>query len=292
MTNSIPTPVEASAPCAPDAACRGGAAPTRESGRATGDEIGKMEVHSLSVAYGGAVALTDVTIGLAAREITAIIGPSGCGKSTFLGALNRMVELTPRARVTGRVLLDGHDIYGPEVNVTHLRRRVGMIFQKPAPFPLTIRRNITLALAEQGVKDKTEQAAVVERVLLDVGLWDEVKDRLDHSALALSGGQQQRLCIARALALQPEVLLLDEPCSALDPISSETIEGLILRLREHFTIVIVTHNLAQACRVADTVALFWQLEGTGRLVEHGRCDQIFEAPCQDLTASYVRGRKG
>ncbi len=252
----------------------------------------KMMVECLSVQYGSAIALCDVSLPLPEREITALIGPSGSGKTSFLGALNRMVELAPRCRVTGRVVLDGEDVYSASANLTRLRRRVGMIFQKPNPFPLSIRKNITLALSEQGVRLKADQECVVEKVLRGVGLWDEVKDRLGKSALDLSGGQQQRLCIARALALQPEVLLLDEPCSALDPISSETIEDLIVGLRERLTIVIVTHNLGQACRIADTVALFWQQDGTGRLVEHGICSQIFEDPCEDLTASYVRGRKG
>lgn len=252
----------------------------------------KMMVECLSVQYGSAIALCDVSLPIPEREITALIGPSGSGKTSFLGALNRLVELAPRCRVTGRVMLDGEDVYAPSANLTRLRRRVGMIFQKPNPFPLSIRKNITLALSEQGVRLKADQERVVEEVLHGVGLWDEVKDRLGKSALDLSGGQQQRLCIARALALQPEVLLMDEPCSALDPISSETIEDLITGLRERLTIVIVTHNLGQACRIADTVALFWQQDGAGRLVEHGICSQIFEEPCEDLTASYVRGRKG
>ncbi|MBI1390623.1 MAG: ATP-binding cassette domain-containing protein [bacterium] len=251
-----------------------------------------MAVESLSIHYGSVAAVRDITLQLPKGEITAIIGPSGSGKSSFLGALNRMVELAPRSRVTGRVAMDGNDIYAPGVNVTALRRRIGMIFQKPNPFPLSIRRNITLALAEQGVRRKADQERILETVLHDVGLWDETRDRLDKSALELSGGQQQRLCIARALALNPEVLLLDEPCSALDPISTEIIEELIVRLRDQLTLVIVTHNLGQACRLADTVALFWVQDGAGRLIEHGVCEQIFNQPCEDLTASYIRGRKG
>jgi phosphate transport system ATP-binding protein len=251
-----------------------------------------LSVESLTITYGQLVAVRDVSLPFPEQEITAIIGPSGSGKSSLLGALNRLVELTPRCRVTGRILLDGEDICAPSMNVTLLRRRVGMIFQKPNPFPLSIRRNITLALPELGIRNKNDQEAVVERVLEDVGLWSEVKDRLGKSALELSGGQQQRLCIARALALGPEVLLLDEPCSALDPFSTEIIENLIAELRNRLTIVIVTHNLGQACRLADTVALFWSQEGAGRLIEHGLCEQIFNQPCEDLTASYVCGRRG
>lgn len=252
----------------------------------------KLGVESLSIHYGDLTALREITLRLPEGEITAIIGPSGSGKSSFLGALNRMVELNGQSRVTGRVVLDDLDIYGPTVNVTALRRRIGMIFQKPNPFPLSIRRNITLALAEQGVRRKAEQEGIVERVLREVGLWDEVKDRQDNPALGLSGGQQQRLCIARALALKPEVLLLDEPCSALDPLSTEVIEDLIRRMRNQLTVIIVTHNLGQACRLADTVALFWVQNGAGRLIEHGVCEQIFNEPCEELTASYIRGRRG
>jgi phosphate transport system ATP-binding protein len=203
-----------------------------------------------------------------------------------------LTDLLPRCRVAGSIFLDSADIHALGTDVIALRRRVGMIFQKPNPFPLSIRKNIELPLREHGVRQRVACEEIVEAVLKDVGLWPEVKDRLNASALALSGGQQQRLCIARALALKPDVILFDEPCSALDPISSGVVEDLIAGLRHRFTVVIVTHNLAQARRIADDVALFWMQNGAGRLIEFGPCQQIFEAPEHELTAAYVNGIRG
>jgi phosphate transport system ATP-binding protein len=251
-----------------------------------------IETQRLGLRYGAKRAFEDVTLRISPGEITALVGPSGCGKTSFLSCLNRMTDLIPNTRVSGRIEIGALDVLSPRTPLVALRRRIGMIFQKPNPFPLSIRRNMELALHEHGVRDRALVAHIVETALRDVGLWDEVKDRLDAPALALSGGQQQRLCIARALALEPEVLLMDEPCSALDPISSGVVEDLISALREHYTVVIVTHNLAQARRIADHVALFWVQDGAGRLVEHGPVGQIFEAPREELTAGYVSGIRG
>jgi len=251
-----------------------------------------LRAESLDVYYGGKRALKEVSLEIPARQITALIGPSGCGKTSFLSTLNRLAELVPSCRVSGKVWVGERDVYAPDVELGELRRRVGMIFQKPNPFPLSIRRNIELPLLEQRRVPRAERDAIVEDVLTRVGLWKEVRDRLDRSALALSGGQQQRLCLARALALEPQVLLLDEPCSALDPLSSATVEDLVASLRDRCTIVIVTHNLAQARRIADYVALFWVVEGTGVVVEHGPVEQLFGAPRHELTAAYVRGARG
>ncbi len=261
-----------------------------------------VECERLSLAYGGKPAFEDVNLALGEGRITAIIGPSGCGKSSFLACLNRLTDLIPGCRVDGRLTVGGTDVLSPETDVVALRRRVGMIFQKPNPFPLTIHRNIDLALRQHRVKRhrvkrhrvkrRGERDAIIESVLRDVGLWDEVADRLHKPAAALSGGQQQRLCIARALALEPEIVLLDEPCSALDPISSGVVEDLIASLRERYTVVVVTHNLAQARRIADDAAFFWMAGGCGRLIESGPCRQVFEAPREELTAAYVRGARG
>ena len=249
-------------------------------------------VEQLSIRYGAKPALLDVSLALARARITALIGPSGCGKTSFLGALNRLNDLVPGCRVTGRVTIGALDVLAPGVDVVALRRRVGMIFQKPNPFPLSIRRNLELPLRELGLRERDELEAVIERALVDVGLWREVADRLDAPALSLSGGQQQRLCLARALALEPEALLLDEPCSALDPLASGVVEDLIASLRGRYTIVIVTHNLAQARRIADDAAFFWVQDGAGRLIESGSVRQIFEEPVEELTAAYVRGSRG
>ena len=227
-----------------------------------------------------------------ARRITALVGPSGCGKTSFLSCLNRLADLVPSCSVSGAVFLDGKDIRAPDCDVMGLRRRVGMIFQKPNPFPLSVRKNLEFPLREHGLRDRAGLDRAVEAALRDVGLWDEVKDRLGAPALALSGGQQQRLCIARAIALEPDVLLMDEPCSALDPLSSGVVEDLVARLRRRYTVLIVTHNLAQARRLADQVAVFWAVDGVGRLVEHGDVQQIFDAPRDPLTAAYVRGLRG
>jgi phosphate transport system ATP-binding protein len=251
-----------------------------------------LRAESIGVSYGSKRALRDVSLEIPSRQITALIGPSGCGKTSFLCTLNRLAELIPSCRVSGKVWIGEQDMYAAEVDPGALRRRVGMIFQKPNPFALSIRRNIELPLLEQRRVPRAERDAIVEDVLESVGLWKEVRDRLDRSALGLSGGQQQRLCLARALALEPEVLLLDEPCSALDPLSSATVEDLVSSLRSRCTVVIVTHNLAQARRIADRVALFWVIEGCGMLVEHGPTEQIFGAPSHELTAAYVKGIRG
>jgi len=251
-----------------------------------------IEVRELSVRYGRHGALEDVSLDLHRGCVTALIGPSGCGKTSLLSALNRITDLIPGCTVTGSIRFDGQDVRDPGLDLRHLRRRMGMVFQKPAPFPVSVRRNLTLPVIEHGVVPRARLDEHIERVLVDVGLWDEVKDRLDQPALALSGGQQQRLCIARALALDPQVLLMDEPCSALDPIAAGVVEDLIVALRGRFTIVIVTHNLAQARRLASYAALFWLRDRSGRLVEFGRCRQLFEAPVDPLTAAYVQGARG
>lgn len=251
-----------------------------------------IRTEALGVHYRSVTAVRDASLTVPDGQITAIVGPSGCGKSSFLSALNRMTDLIPGARVTGRVYIDRCDIHADRRSPTELRRCVGMIFQKPNPFPMSIRRNVQLALREHGVRRRNELEAVTERVLHDVGLWDEVKDRLNDSAFQLSGGQQQRLCMARALALEPQVLLMDEPCSALDPIAAATVESLIKRLRGRYTIVIVTHNLAQARRIADEVAVFWVREGAGEIIEQGPTETVFTDPTDPVAAEYLAGTKG
>ena len=263
-----------------------------QSGPVCCDPIPKIQVIDVSVRYGTRVVLDNVTLDIHKGCITALIGPSGCGKTSFLSALNRLTDLVPNAHVFGRVLLDHKDVLEPRVDVMALRRRIGMIFQRPNPFPLSIRRNLELPLKEHGVRGRTVLAAKIATALRAVGLWDEVGDRLDSPALALSGGQQQRLCIARALVLEPEVLLMDEPCSSLDPISSAVVEDLILGLRGRYTIVIVTHNLAQARRIANYAAFFWMKERVGKLIEFDRCQRLFNAPAHALTAAYVSGTRG
>jgi len=251
-----------------------------------------IEVEQLSVHYGQKPAFRDVTLAINQGCITALIGPSGCGKTSFLSSLNRLTDLIPGCRVSGRIRLDGLDVLPPDTDVIRLRRRVGMIFQKPNPFPLSIRKNLEFPLREHGLRDRDRLANTIETGLRDVGLWAEVKDRLDSPALALSGGQQQRLCMARALVLSPDVLLMDEPCSALDPLSSGVVEDLIVGLRGRVTVLIVTHNLAQARRIADYAALFWVQQGAGQLIEAGTVKQIFEEPHDPLTAAYVSGMRG
>ncbi len=244
----------------------------------------------MSVHYGTHCALREVNLNVPKGRITAVVGPSGCGKSSFLAALNRMTDLVPTAKVTGKVVIDGTDVLqGP---ATELRRRVGMVFQSPAPFPMSVRQNIQIALKEHGLRDKDQLEEVTRRVLVDVGLWDEVCSRLDRSALELSGGQQQRLCIARALALEPEVLLMDEPCSSLDPFASGVVEELIVGLKGRYTMVVVTHNLAQAHRIADEVAVFWIRDGAGMIIEQGAASDVFERPSDPLAADYLRGVVG
>lgn len=251
-----------------------------------------LHAQSLTLRYGAKAAFRDVTLPVNRGCVTALVGPSGCGKTSFLTTLNRLTDLVPTASIEGTVSLGGADIHSPGVDVLEIRRRVGMIFQRPNPFPMTVRRNLEMPLREHGLRDRTALAAKIETVLRDVGLWDEVKDRLDSPATHLSGGQQQRLCIARALALEPEVLLLDEPCSALDPLSSGIVEDHIAALRGRYTVLIVTHNLAQARRIADWTAVFWSDEGSGRLVEFGPAREVFESPRDPITASYIAGIRG
>lgn len=251
-----------------------------------------LRVQDLSVRYDQKTVLSQVSLDIYRGCITALIGPSGCGKTSFISTLNRLIDLNDHAQVSGRIEFDGQDLLRDPIDELRLRRRIGMIFQKPNPFPLSIWRNLDLPLKEHGVRDQRLRRQKIEQALRDVGLWDEISDRLDSSALALSGGQQQRLCIARALVLEPEILLMDEPCSALDPLASAVVEELILRLRGRYTLVIVTHNLAQARRVANYAAFFWMTERVGKLIEFGRCQQLFEAPGNELTAAYISGARG
>ncbi len=246
----------------------------------------KIVIEGLNFWYGQQQVLFDINLKIRANKVTAIIGPSGCGKSTLLRTLNRMHELVPGARVEGRVLLDGEDIFG--LDPTELRRRVGMVFQKPNPFPMSIFDNVAFGLRVNGIKGRAELEERVERALRDAALWDEVKDKLKKSALELSGGQQQRLCIARALAVEPEVLLFDEPTSALDPIATAKIEDLIRELSEKVTVVIVTHNMQQAARVSHYTAFLYM----GKLIEFGPTDRIFTVPKERLTEEYITGKFG
>jgi len=251
-----------------------------------------LEARGLTLYYGSKPAFEDVTLPVKAGSITALVGPSGCGKTSFLYCLNRMTELIPVTRVSVEVRVGESDVLDPRTDIVALRRYVGMIFQNPNPFPLSIRKNLEFPLREHKIKDRGQLDRIIEGTLKDVGLWEDVGDRLHSPALALSGGQKQRLCLARTLALQPKVLLMDEPCSALDPVSSRIVEDHILGLRGRYTMLVVTHNLAQARRIADHVALFWIQNGSGRLVEHGSVEQIFEAPQDALTAAYVNGARG
>ena len=247
----------------------------------------KLAVQSLNAWFGKSQVLKDVSLDVPALSVTAVIGPSGCGKSTFLRCLNRMHELTAGARMEGRIQLDGEDVYSGGVDPVHLRRRVGMVFQRPNPFPtMSIHDNVSAGLRLNRVGG--DHAAVVERCLRQAALWDEVKDRLGESPTGLSGGQQQRLCIARALAVEPDVLLMDEPASALDPLATAKIEELIHELKARYTIVIVTHNMQQAARVSDATAFFYQ----GHLVESGATNQIFTRPKNRQTEDYITGRFG
>ena len=253
------------------------------------DVPSKIDVDSMNFFYGEKRALQDISIRIKPNVVTAFIGPSGCGKSTFLRTLNRMNDIIPGTRVEGRILIDNVDIYKSGMDVVHLRRRVGMVFQKSNPFPKSIFENIAYGLRINGMAgNKAELAARIEESLKQAALWDEVKDRLQESALALSGGQQQRLCIARALAVRPDIILMDEPASALDPIATQRIEELVYDLKKAYTIVIVTHNMQQAARVSDHTAFFW----LGRLVEYDRTEKIFTAPAEKLTEDYVTGRFG
>jgi phosphate transport system ATP-binding protein len=248
----------------------------------------KIEVRSFNFFYGEAKVLHDIHLDIPQNQVTALIGPSGCGKSTFLRSINRMNDIIPGARVEGRISIDGLDLYRPGVDVVSLRRRIGMVFQKSNPFPKSIYENIAYGLRIGGIREKRVLDETVERSLQRAALWDEVKDRLTGSALALSGGQQQRLCIARALAVDPEVLLMDEPASALDPIATQKIEELVYELKDNYTIVIVTHNMQQAARVSDRTAFFM----LGKLVEYDDTRTIFMTPKEKLTEDYITGRFG
>jgi phosphate transport system ATP-binding protein len=254
-----------------------------------------FEVSNLSAWYGSRLAIEDISLSVEPNQVTALIGPSGCGKSTFIRCLNRLHELIPGTRVEGKVVLDGENIYDPSVDPVAVRRAVGMVFQRPNPFPtMSIRENVVAGYRLEGRTSRRELDEITERALVDTGLFDEVKDRLGAPAMSLSGGQQQRLCIARAVAISPEILLMDEPCSALDPVATLRIEDLILELRERYTIVLVTHNMQQAARVADRTAfLLAELAGDpGRLIEVGPTKKIFTQPEDKRTEGYITGRFG
>jgi len=248
----------------------------------------KMETKNLNFYYGSFKALESISLQFPENHVTALIGPSGCGKSTFIRTLNRMNDIIPDTRVEGEALLEGVNIYDRNVDVVAIRKRVGMVFQKPNPFPKTILNDVAYGLRINGLKNKGEILRRVEDSLRAAALWDEVKDRLNESALSLSGGQQQRLCIARALAIKPEVLLMDEPASALDPIATQKIEELIIELKEKYTIIIVTHNMQQAARVSGTTAFFY----LGKLIEVGATDELFTKPKLKQTEDYITGRFG
>ncbi len=250
--------------------------------------MSKIYVEDLDLYYGDFQALIGVSMEIMPNELTAFIGPSGCGKSTFIKSLNRMNDLIENCRIEGTVLLDGENIYKPDYDVNNLRRRVGMVFQSPNPFPMSIYDNIAYGPRTHGTKDKKTLDEIVERSLKNAAIWEEVKDKLFKNALSLSGGQQQRICIARALAVEPEVLLMDEPTSALDPISTMKIEDLVTELKERYTIVMVTHNMQQASRVSDKTAFFLQ----GKVLEFGDTEQIFNTPQNEETERYVTGRFG
>ena len=247
-----------------------------------------IEVRGFNFFYGESKVLHGIDMDIPEKKVTAFIGPSGCGKSTFLRSINRMNDIIPGARVEGKISLHGKDLYEPNVDVVALRRRIGMVFQKSNPFPKTIYENVAYGLRIAGVKDRRVLDETVEKSLRRAALWDEVKDRLNTSALAMSGGQQQRLCIARALAVDPEVLLMDEPASALDPIATQKIEELVYELKDNYTIVIVTHNMQQAARVSDRTAFFM----LGKLVEYDETKTIFMSPTEKLTEDYITGRFG
>ena len=250
--------------------------------------MNKFEVKNMDLYYGSFHALKNINIAIPEKEITAFIGPSGCGKSTFLKSLNRMNDLVEGCRISGDILLDSVDIYKDKMDVNVLRKRVGMVFQKPNPFPMSIYDNIAYGPRTHGVRSKAQLDEIVEKSLRGAAIWDEVKDRLNTSALGMSGGQQQRLCIARALAVEPEVLLMDEPTSALDPISTSKVEELALELKDRYTIVIVTHNMQQAARISDKTAFFL----LGELVEMGDTERLFSTPVDKRTEDYISGRFG
>ena len=247
-----------------------------------------ITVRDMCLWYGNHQALTDVCIDIPEKSITALIGPSGCGKSTFLKTLNRMNDLIPDVKITGDICYNGTDIFDSSVDVNMLRKEIGMVFQKPNPFPMSIYDNIAYGPRTHGIRSRALLDDIVEKALRDAAIWDEVKDRLKKNALGLSGGQQQRLCIARALAVQPEILLMDEPTSALDPISTSKIEDLVIKLKEDYTIVIVTHNMQQAVRISDNTAFFL----LGELIEYGNTEKVFSSPEDSRTEDYITGRFG
>lgn len=250
--------------------------------------MSKIEIQDLNLYYGDFHALKSINMNIEEKEITAFIGPSGCGKSTLLRSINRMNDLVEGCRIEGKIIIDGKDIYDKSMDVNQLRKKVGMVFQKPNPFPMSIYDNIAYGPRTHGIRNKKQLDEIVEKSLRDAAIWDECKDRLKKSALGMSGGQQQRLCIARALACEPEVLLMDEPTSALDPISTSKIEDLVLELKKKYTVVIVTHNMQQALRISDKTAFFL----LGDLVEYGKTEQIFSLPEDKRTENYITGRFG
>jgi phosphate transport system ATP-binding protein len=248
----------------------------------------KIQVNDLSLYYGEKKALKEISMQIPANKVTALIGPSGCGKSTFLRCINRMNDLIPDVKITGSMLVEGVDIYNKDVDVVNIRKKIGMVFQKSNPFPKSIYENIAYGPKINGIKNKTELDEIVETSLRQAAIWEEVKDRLDDSAMGLSGGQQQRLCIARTLAVSPDIILMDEPASALDPISTSKIEELVHELKEQYTIIIVTHNMQQAARTSDYTAFFY----LGELIEIGKTNAIFTKPEQKQTEDYITGRFG
>jgi len=248
----------------------------------------KIKVNDLSLYYGDKKALNEITMDIPANKVTALIGPSGCGKSTFLRCINRMNDLIPSVSITGKMLVEDVDIYDKNVDVVNIRKKIGMVFQKSNPFPKSIYENVAYGPRINGMKDKTQLDEIVETSLRQAAIWDELKDRLDDSALGLSGGQQQRLCIARTLAVSPDIILMDEPASALDPISTSKIEELVHQLKEQYTIIIVTHNMQQAARTSDHTAFFYM----GNLIEMGKTNSIFTKPVQKQTEDYITGRFG
>jgi len=250
------------------------------------DEIIRTE--NLSLWYGEKQALYDISMGIRPNKITALIGPSGCGKSTLIRCFNRMNDVIDKCKITGKIFFHGNDIYGPDADAVEVRKKIGMVFQKPNPFPKTIYENVAYGSKIQGITNKNELDGIVEKSLKNAALWEEVKDRLHESAMGLSGGQQQRLCIARSLSIEPEVILMDEPCSALDPIATAKIEDLMTGLKKRYTVIIVTHNMQQAARVSDYTAYMY----LGKLIEYGETDQIFENPKEELTENYITGRFG
>jgi len=248
----------------------------------------KIDARDLNVYFGDNHALQDVNIQIEENKVTAIIGPSGCGKSTFVRSINRMNDVVPVARTTGQIVVDGKNIFDKDVDVVDIRKRIGMVFQKPNPFPKSIYENIVFGPKIHGIRDKKKLGELVEHSLRRAALWDEIKDRMNDSAYGLSGGQQQRLCIARTMAVDPEIILFDEPCSALDPIATAKIEDLLEDLKKTYTVVIVTHNMQQAARVADKTAFFY----LGKLIEYGDTKKLFENPEEELTEQYITGRMG